>query len=98
MTEEEKGKGLATRLVHSSIWIFAKIVVVNLFNVFVIAILARRLTPAEFGIVALAGVVIKLITVIGSQGVSEFVINDKVENFQADAKTLREWTDSFSFQ
>jgi sugar phosphate isomerase/epimerase len=28
----------------------------------------------------------------------EFVIDDKVENFQTDAKTLREWTDPFSFQ
>jgi O-antigen/teichoic acid export membrane protein len=76
---EKDENNLTAKLVQSSIWIFAKIVVVNIFNVFVIAILARRLTPAQFGIVALAGVVLKLITVIGSQGISEFVINDNEE-------------------
>ena len=81
------GKRLTTRLVHSSIWIFTKIIVVNFFGIFVIAILARRLTPAEFGIVALAGVVIKLVTVIGSQRVSEFVINDNEEGSEDRVNT-----------
>lgn len=42
----------------------------------VMAILARELTPAQFGLVALAQVLLRIFTVVGQDGVGSFVIYD----------------------
>lgn len=71
-----KNNDLTTKVVKSGIWIYGRMLVTNLFNIVVIAILARQLSPAEFGLVALANVVIQFLRVLTSQGTNQFVIFD----------------------
>jgi PST family polysaccharide transporter len=51
-------------------------VLTNLVNMGVVAILARELSPADFGIVALAQAVLQILMVLGAEGINEFVIQD----------------------
>jgi O-antigen/teichoic acid export membrane protein len=51
----------------------------NLLNLAVIAILARRLTPADFGLVAIANVLLQFLRVLVSQGANNYVIYDNEE-------------------
>ena len=60
--------------------------VTGILNIAVVAILARQLTPAEFGIVAMAKVSLSLLTVIGAEGVNEFVIYDRQDDSDLNAK------------
>jgi PST family polysaccharide transporter len=48
-------------------------------NIGVMAILARQLTPADFGLFALAQVILRFLTLLGSGGVGDYVIFDKQE-------------------
>jgi O-antigen/teichoic acid export membrane protein len=79
--------------ISGSIWIFFKILVVNFSNVFVVAYLARQLTPKEFGVVALANVILKFIGIIGSQGIGEFVINNNNSDKLAEKLSASFWMD-----
>lgn len=58
----------------SSIWIYVRILITSVLNIGVISILARELSPADFGLVALAGVIIQFFTFLSSQGVNEYII------------------------
>lgn len=61
-------------IVSSSIWIYVRILITSVLNIGVISILARELSPADFGLVALAGVIIQFFTFLSSQGVNEYII------------------------
>ncbi len=65
--------------VTSGLWVFARIFVTKVSRIFVIAVLARRLDPADFGVVALALVVFQLLTLPGAEGVNQFVVHDTKE-------------------
>lgn len=67
---------LTDQIVKSGIWVYGKMIIINFFNLIVISILARNLSPVEFGIVALANVVLKLIRVFIAQGSNQFIIQD----------------------
>lgn len=77
MTRPEGNIG--KRVVHSSAWLYGRRLVSSFFNLFVIALLARKLTPADFGLVALAGVTLKLLTSVGPVGVGSYIIYDRAE-------------------
>jgi len=61
-------------IVTSTFWIYARILITSILNIVVISILARELDPADFGLVALAGVFIQFFTFVSSQGVNEYII------------------------
>jgi PST family polysaccharide transporter len=70
---------IGKRVVHSSAWLYGRRLVSSFFGLFVTALLARRLSPADFGLVALAGVTLKLVTSVGPVGVGSFIIYDREE-------------------
>lgn len=78
MSKNQKNS-ITSKVAVSGAWIYGRLVVTSIINLGVIAILARQLTPGEFGIVALAGVILQLLTVLGAQGVNQFVIYDNDE-------------------
>lgn len=71
-----KKQDLKTNVVYSGVWLYFRLIVTSLINIGVMAILARQLRPAEFGIVALANVLLRFLMIIGAEGVSEYVIYD----------------------
>jgi PST family polysaccharide transporter len=79
-------ESLTSKVVKSGAWIYGRFLATSIINIFVMAILARRLTPSEFGIVALASVILKFLVVIGSEGVNEFVIYDNKEGKELRTK------------
>ena len=72
-------EGVATRTVKGSAWLYFRHLLTSLVSVFVIAILARQLAPADFGLVALAAVAVRFTAIIGSGGVGSYVIYDRAE-------------------
>jgi len=73
MTKGSLGK----HVVHSSAWLYGRHLVTNVFNVFVTALLARKLTPGDFGLIALASVILRFLTTLGPIGVGEYIIYDR---------------------
>lgn len=61
-------------------WVFGRIILVQSLNLLAISIIARKLTPSEFGVVAIASILITFLNNIISQGVSQFVIFDKQDD------------------
>lgn len=51
----------------------------NVINLGVMAILARQLLPSDFGLVTLAQVLLRFLAVIGASGVGEYIIYDRAE-------------------
>ena len=72
-------QGLGKHVVHSSAWLYGRHLVTNALNVFVIALLARKLAPADFGLVALANVCLRFLATLGPVGVGSYIIYDREE-------------------
>lgn len=68
---------LGRHVVHSSAWLCGRHLVTNLFSVFVTALLARKLAPGDFGLIALASVILGLLTTLGPIGVADYIIYDR---------------------
>lgn len=64
----------------SSKWVFGRLILVQLLNLVAISIIARKLTPNEFGLVAIASILITFLNNVITQGVSQFVIFDRHDN------------------
>jgi len=60
--------------------------VTTIINLGVMAILARQLTPADFGLVALAMVVLRFMTILAASGVGDYVIYDNKEGREERAQ------------
>jgi O-antigen/teichoic acid export membrane protein len=56
--------------------VFARVILVQIFNLIAISIIARKLAPSDFGVVAIATILITFLNNVISQGVSQFVIYD----------------------
>jgi len=69
-------KNKTDSILTSSKWVFGRLILVQLLNLIAIAIIARKVTPFEFGLVAIASILITFLNNIISQGVSQFVIYD----------------------
>lgn len=70
---------LTTRAVRSGAWLYGRNILTSLINLGVMAILARQLTPADFGLVALATVLLRFIVILSEGGISEYIISDHRE-------------------
>lgn len=79
MSDSAPIQGVTSRTVKSSAWMYGRMLVTNVINLGVMAILARQLTPADFGLVALAQVLLRFLAVIGASGVGEYIIYDNAE-------------------
>lgn len=73
-------KNKTDSILTSSKWVFGRLVLVQIFNLFAISIIARKLSPEEFGLVAIATILITFLNNVITQGVSQFVIFDRKEN------------------
>ena len=71
--------GIADRTVASAGWMLGRRVTSNLVRLVAVAVLARHLSPAEFGIVALAQVLLQFVTLVGEAGIGTYVVYDEGE-------------------
>jgi O-antigen/teichoic acid export membrane protein len=69
-------------------WVVGRRYITAIINLGVMAILARQLTPSQFGIVALARVVMGFLTVVGAGGFGDFVIYDREEGHSQRASSV----------
>ena len=72
-------KNKTDSILTSSKWVFGRLVLVQILNLFAISIIARKLSPDEFGLVAIATILITFLNNVITQGVSQFVIFDRKE-------------------
>jgi O-antigen/teichoic acid export membrane protein len=72
-------QSLATKAVRSGAWIYGRNIVTSLINLGVMAVLARQLTPADFGLVALASVLLRFVVILSEGGIGEYIISDNQE-------------------
>lgn len=70
---------LENQVARSGAWIYARNLVTSLINLGVMAFLARQLTPADFGLVALANVLLRFVVILAEGGISEYIISDHRE-------------------
>ncbi|MDX1436881.1 MAG: lipopolysaccharide biosynthesis protein [Anaerolineales bacterium] len=70
---------ITRRTVQGGAWLYGQKLTVGLIHLAAVAILARQLTPAQFGIVALAQVLLRFLTVLGSGGFGDYIIYDRKE-------------------
>ena len=73
---KEGRQTIKRKVVRGGAWLYSRMLVTNVVNLGVMAILARKLSPADFGLVALAQVVIRFLVILGSDGFNQFVIYD----------------------
>lgn len=64
---------------RSGAWIYGRNIITSLINLGVMAILARQLTPADFGLVALATVLGRFVVILAEGGILEYIISDNQE-------------------
>lgn len=76
------------KIVHGGAWIYGRTLFTHLMNVGVVAILARQLSPEEFGVVALARVILRLLTVLGTEGVVQFIVYDNEEGREERSQSV----------
>jgi len=72
-------QSVATKTTRSAAWLFGQGFITNLIGVGTTAILARQLNPKDFGLVALAGVLLKLFFAFGQATVGSYIIYDRSE-------------------
>lgn len=67
-------KNITSKVVLSGVWSYLRISFSSIFHLGVMAILARILDPKDFGIVALASVILRVLIVLGEEGFSQYII------------------------
>lgn len=68
------GDGLAARTLHGLKWTYTATIVVAVFQIIYAAVMARLLDPAAFGLLAMAGVVLRFGTYFATMGVGPALI------------------------
>lgn len=86
LRDPEPSQNLASKVVRGSAWVYGRGLVTSVFNIGVMAILARQLTPADFGLVALASVLLRFLAILASNGVGDYVIHDNKEGREERAQ------------
>jgi O-antigen/teichoic acid export membrane protein len=79
-------QSLATKAVRSGAWLYGRNIVTSLINLGVMAVLARQLTPADFGLVALAEVLLSLVINLSGSTVGPYIIQDRKEGWEERAQ------------
>ncbi len=87
---ESKDPGVGTRTLRGMFWAYGSYVGGRLLVLVSIAILARLLTPSEFGLVAIALLVTTILDTVSDLGVSQALIVVKDDEVHAKADTA--WT------
>lgn len=90
VTLSAMASGIASRTVRGMFWAYGSYVVGRLLVLLTIAILARLLTPSEFGLVAFALTVTALLDTVADLGVSEALVVVKQDDVGTKADTA--WT------
>jgi O-antigen/teichoic acid export membrane protein len=85
-SEQKPTEGLTSKVVRGSAWIYGRGMVTSIINLGVMAILARNLTPADFGLTALASVILRFLAILASDGVGDYVIHDNKEGREERAQ------------
>ena len=70
---------ISDKVVRGGAWMFGRMLFTNVINLVVMAILARQLSPAAFGLAALANVILRFFNILTSQGSNQYVIYDNKE-------------------
>jgi len=70
---------LAVRSVTSGAWLLGRRVAANAIRLAALAVLARRLEPADFGLAALAQVLLSFVVISQENGVATYVVYDRSE-------------------
>ena len=83
---DNNGVGVSNSLGESAargaVWIYGRMLAVQLIRFVAIVVLARELEIRAFGIVALANVALMLFSVLASQGVNQFIVYDRDNEFE----------------
>ena len=82
-----KDASLKKKTLKAGFWLFFRKFAVRLINLGAIYVLARKLSPSDFGVVALARVALRLITDGTSQTTSTFIIYDNQEDWKERVNT-----------
>jgi O-antigen/teichoic acid export membrane protein len=77
---------LATKTSRSAAWLYGQRLMINLIQLGAVAVLARQLDPADFGVVTLADVLIRFGIVFGNATVSNYVIYDRKPGWEERAQ------------
>ena len=80
-------EGITERSVRSSAWYLGRQVVTNLIRLIALAILARQLTPSDFGLVALASVALYFIVLVSEGGIRSYVIYYRHDDWRQQAQS-----------
>ena len=86
------GASVGSRTLRGSAWAYGSYVVGQALALVTTAILARLLTPAEFGLVALALVFITLLDTVSDLGMSPALVISREEELQERAMTVFSFT------
>jgi O-antigen/teichoic acid export membrane protein len=78
----EKQISVAQSSIRSGAWMFARQFAIRMINLVVIAILARHISPASFGLVALAQVVLQFLVLSQTNGIGTYVIYDRAPGWE----------------
>lgn len=81
---------LSSRVVHSAFWRISKVSIDNVLRFLTFVVLARYLTPAEFGAFALASVFLSISGMLSSAGMGDVLIRE--ENPDEELKNTIFWT------
>ena len=68
---------LASRTTRGAAWLYGQRILINIIQLGAVAILSRQLDPADFGVVALASVIMRFGVAIGSATISNYIIYDR---------------------
>lgn len=80
MTEKESLTGAATR---GGFYVLTRRLIANIVRIATVAVLARELDAAEFGIAALAQIALSFLTVFGSGGIITYIVCDREPDWEA---------------
>lgn len=69
-------------ILTSAVWVYGRVIFIQLLNLVTIAILARLLDPKAFGVVALTLIIFSFSKVFVINGVNQFVIYDRSEGYK----------------
>lgn len=75
-------ESLGKKTIKNAAWLYGQKIFIKLLSLLSIAVLARKLTPADFGLVSLSGVLMSFITLSTSATVGPYVIKNRDEGFE----------------
>lgn len=87
LQEENKSEGLSQRVKKGTQWVFIGHISLNMLSLSAMIVLARLLSPEDFGVVAIAMVVLEMIKLFGEMGIASKLIQqpDEIEKYASAA-------------